>query len=97
VVALKLRAVYRGEKVFGCEAVRAKLQKERIHLVFIQLRSESLNCKESWSSVMGVACFELPMTLSSQPRRQTASRPHGPAFFLPEFEAKKLLEVLGDF
>jgi hypothetical protein len=47
VVALKLRAVYRGENVFGCEAVRAKLQKERIHLIFIQLRSESLNCKEN--------------------------------------------------
>jgi hypothetical protein len=34
VVALKLRAVCRGENICGCEAVRAKLQKERIHLIF---------------------------------------------------------------
>jgi hypothetical protein len=43
VVAVKLRVVIRGQDFCKVVAVRVKLQKGRIHLIFIQLRSESLN------------------------------------------------------
>lgn len=45
-VAAKLRAVYRSKVFCRWPAVRASLQRGRIHLRLIQLRSESLNRKQ---------------------------------------------------
>jgi hypothetical protein len=44
------------------------------------------------SSVVGVACFEFPMTLFSQKDSQPRGR-IAPLFFLAELDAKKLLEL----
>lgn len=67
-VAVKLRVeVDRGVYCFRVRAALAKLQKGRIHLIFIQLRLESLNHAKLSKTTKEFLLFrKLLMTLSSR-------------------------------